>query len=990
MKIANLISALKLPVVVLCSVCLSWAATRTVTISNFAFTDAVSNNSTTVINVGDTVQWSWSSGTHSTTSGTCSGPGACTASGTWDSTVLSAPNTFSFTFNNAGSFPYYCQVHTTSMLGKVIVKPVVTNTNDSGAGSLRQAILDVNADPDLNMITFNIPGSGVHTITPASVLPAITNPVLLDGYTQPGAAGNSLLVGDNANLVIEINGSMAGANVNGLTVVASSLISGLVINRFSGAGIVVQNNGNTTIMGNFIGTDASGAVGLGNGQSGVLFAGTSNSTLGGTFRGNRNIISGNGGYGVEMDGPAAGNHVEDNYIGTNAAGTAALPNILGGVLIGAGAGVNQIGVAGGETGNVISGNSGNGVTIRGNGNEVATNFIGVNAMGTAALGNNPNGVLVNAGASNNIIGFTDPTTRNIISGNLGAGVVVSDAFTSNNLIQGNFIGTNTAGNAAITNNDGVLVVNGADQNTIGGTNAGARNIISGNTSSGITLNGVNGSTIAGNFIGTNAAGTAAVGNSVGVFLVNANSITVGGSSGLSKNVISGNSADGIEISGGSFNSVLNNFIGVDITGNAAVPNGVGVFIAGGSHNNSIGNSNSRPSNVISGNTSYGVLLSGAGTNVNFVQGNFIGVSGLGHEPLANGGAGIALLNGPSNNTIGGVFVGAGNVISANASDGVEFTGAGTTSNLLQGNFIGPSEQQNYPLGNAANGVYVSGGAANNTIGSTTAAARNIIAYNAKGVVVTGSSTTGNAIETNAIFSNTGLGIDLNDDGVTPNTPGGPHTGPNNLQNYPVMSSAISSGGTTNVTGSLNSTPNTTFRVELFGNPACDPSGHGQGLNFLSSSNVTTDGSGNASVSFSFSTSLIGATGSVTATATDNSGNTSEFSACQQQDYPLTNVAGRNLHVRLGKAVPLVVASFTDTDPSGSAGQFSTTTIDWGDGTAPSPGTVVSTGGQNYNITGTHAYTKVGGWNVTVTINDSGGATATANSKARLWPRPLSY
>jgi len=160
------------------------------------------------------------------------------------------------------------------------------------------------------------------------------------------------------------------------------------------------------------------------------------------------------------------------------------------------------------------------------------------------------------------------------------------------------------------------------------------------------------------------------------------------------------------------------------------------------------------------------------------------------------------------------------------------------------------------------------------------------------------------------------------------------------------------------------------------------------LNFLNFNNVTTDNSGNAPVSFSFSTSLIGS-GSLSATATDPGGNTSEFSACQQADYALTNTAGRNLRVRLGQPFTLVVASFTDTDPSGSASQFTGTTIDWGDGTA-SGATVVSASGQNYNVMGTHAYTKVGAWNLTVTIKDSGGASATANSKARLWPKAFSF
>ena len=205
----------------------------------------------------------------------------------------------------------------------------------------------------------------------------------------------------------------------------------------------------------------------------------------------------------------------------------------------------------------------------------------------------------------------------------------------------------------------------------------------------------------------------------------------------------------------------------------------------------------------------------------------------------------------------------------------------------------------------------------------------------------------------------------------------------------MLTSAVSNGGTTTVSGTLHSAPNTSFPIDFFGNPACDGSGHGQGLNLLGTSSVSSDGAGNASLNFSFSTSLIGS-GLLSATATDTAGNTSEFSACQRTDFALTNATGRNLRVRLGQPFTFIVATFTDTDPGGSVSDFSTTSIDWGDGTAPTIATVVSAGGQNYNVLGTHAYTKVGSWNITVSIKDSAGATGTAATKVRLWPRASSF
>jgi titin len=1173
MRIAKAVFVFRLMVVLL-SVSCAWPATRTVNISNFAFTDTVSNNSTSTINEGDTIHWVWQSGTHSTTSGTCSGPGTCTPSGTWDSTILSAPNTFDFTFNSSGTFPYYCRVHTTAMLAKVIVNPVVTNTNDSGAGSLRQAILDANADPDLTQITFNIPGLGIHTIIPISALPALTRPVILDAYTQPGSTPGTP--------VIELDGASAGGSTVGLSVQGgNTTVRGLVINRFAQGGIVLQSSGNT-ITGNFIGTNAAGNSASANGGDGVLISGGQfNNTVGGTTAATRNVISGNGLFGIQIAGLGTnGNVVEGNFIGTNVTGTVAIANSQDGIRIQSGAANNIIGGISAGAGNVISGNVGNGIVITGGGttgnivlgnfigsnaagtaalangqngilmnntasnnsiggqiagagnvisgntgagiaisdastagngiqgnligtnaagaaaianatgvilengasgnliggttsaarnvisgngsngvlvtgggttgNTVAANFIGINAAGTASLGNAPDGVLINNGASANTIGSVAAGAGNVISGNAGAGISISDSGTSNNQVFGNLIGTNPAGNGAFANSNGVLLVNNTSNNTIGGANASQRNIISGNTSTGVTMNSVTGIVLAGNFIGTDVNGTGALGNSVGVFLVNnATGNFVGQTGPGGGNIISGNSADGVEISGTNFNMVTGNFIGTDSTGGAAIANGVGVYLTAAAGNNTIGGTSANARNVISGNASYGVLLQAVGTSANTVQGNFIGTDASGAVALGNGGAGITLFNGPAGNIIGGASAGAGNVISGNANDGVSITGAGSVANIVQGNLIGTNAAGAAALANSNSGVSILSGATSNTIGGATVAARNlisgnvqhgvvisglgssgnvvegndigtdilatgqignhgdgvridtgaannqvgvgggnIIAFNAKGVVVTGTGSTGDMIEGNSIFSNTALGIDLADDGVTLNDASG-HSGPNNFQNYPVLTSAVSDGTTTHVIGTLNSAANTSFHVEFFGIPACDPSGHGQGINLLGASSVSTDSTGAAPVTFSFSTSLIGS-GFVSATATDPAGNTSEFSACQHADSPPINVVGRQLRVRLGQPFTLVIASFTDPDPSGVASQFSATSIDWGDGTAPTTATIVPLGSENYNVVGTHAYTKVGSWNVTVTIKDSGGAGATANSKVRLWPKAFSF
>ena len=145
---------------------------------------------------------------------------------------------------------------------------VVTNTDDAGAGSLRQAILDANGNSGLDTIQFNIPGTGVQTITPVTQLPSITDPVVLDGETQPGASANTLANGDNAVLLIEINGATLGNNGNGLVLLAGasgSTIRGLVIDNGWSAAILIQTD-TVAVEGCFLGTDPTGAIARGNTQ----------------------------------------------------------------------------------------------------------------------------------------------------------------------------------------------------------------------------------------------------------------------------------------------------------------------------------------------------------------------------------------------------------------------------------------------------------------------------------------------------------------------------------------------------------------------------------------------------------------------------------------------------------------------------------------------------------------------------------------------------
>ena len=274
---------------------------------------------------------------------------------------------------------------------------VVDNTVDPGDGvcgapgcTLREAIDSANANPGADIINFSIPGTGVHTITPTSALPDITETVTIDGYTQPGALENTLAVGNNAVLLIELNGTSAGPLADGIVVsIDGCLIRGLVINRFAGSGIFLFGASATgnIVEGNFIGTNAAGTIDLGNDNDGVTMTNSSNNTIGGTSAGARNIISAND-NGVAITGDlASGNQIMGNYIGTDVTGTIELGNSENDVAIAAPG--NTIGGMTAGAGNVLSGSNA-GIQIGGSGavgNQVQGNRIGTDATGTLPLPN---------------------------------------------------------------------------------------------------------------------------------------------------------------------------------------------------------------------------------------------------------------------------------------------------------------------------------------------------------------------------------------------------------------------------------------------------------------------------------------------------------------------------------------------------------------------------------------------------------------------------
>jgi hypothetical protein len=513
-------------------------------------------------------------------------------------------------------------------------------------------------------------------------------------------------------------------------------------------------------------------------------------------------------------------------------------------------------------------------------NVISGCWLGLDSTGTNGAPNLKQGILIVGGANGNVIGGTNALARNVLSGNKEYGVWISDTNTTGNVVLGNYIGTDPSGTKPVYNwLAGLIIVGGAHDNRVGGAMPGAGNLLSGNTNAGLWIRQTNTdrNIIQGNVVGLNAAGNAALPNTfIGMYLD-----TGARSNQILNNVFSGHSGEGLRLTdpGTSGNVVQGNFFGTDVSGSNAIPNNfAGLNLQNGTTGNTIGGLTPGARNLMSGNGSYGLVVADGGTSGNVIQGNFIGLNSSGRAPMPNGFAGLALWNGASSNLIGGSLPGAANVISANGTYGLYLSDPGTFGNVVQGNIIGADVTGTNAAGNGFANVIVFGGATSNLIGSAIAGAANLIAFSGTGpgVVLYDPGTTNNPIRGNSIFSNAGLGIDFNNDGVTANDTGDGDTGPNNLQNFPVLTNAFGYAASTIILGGLNSRPNSAFFIDLYGSPAADPSGYGEGKNWLGSANLTTDGSGNGS--FAFTNSAANFSGQyIAATATASWGDTSEFS-----------------------------------------------------------------------------------------------------------------
>lgn len=811
----------------------------------------------------------------------------------------------------------------------------VTNVNDSGVGSLRQAIINANASAGLDTITFQIPGSVPFTINVLSALPALNEAVVLDATTQPGYVNHP---------VIELNGATVGiGGTVGLRVGTNSTIRGLAINRFSADGIRLDGGGNT-LQGNYIGTDVNGTLARGNGQYGVFVFGTGGNTIGGTNAAQRNVISGGNDTGIYLlNSTATGNVIQGNYLGLNAAGTASLGNTNNGIAI-YNAPTNTVGGTLAGARNVISGNGGSGIYLNGGtarANLIQGNFLGVNAAGSASLGNAGDGITLNS-APGNFIGGTNAGAGNIISGNSKGGILLNSAGASANRLEGNYVGTDPTGLVALGNAFAGITLSGAVSNTIGGLVASARNLISGNRLDGVYATNSIGNSILGNFIGVNVSGSAALSNAfTGVTLDGASYNTLGGNPSGGRAVVAANGDIGVWIKGitARSNTVAGVFIGTGVGGTNALGNVKdGLRITDGSFNQ-IGGLTAAERNVLSGNgfvagVGAGLLIEGVSASGNTISGNYLGTDVNGLLSVSNYTEGI-YLDRARGNFIGGDVAGAGNLISGNRTRGLRATNA--WANVIRGNYFGTTSNGVSSLANGQFNLELEENSSSNTIGGLTLGSGNRLAFSGGGfaAVRVRDLSTNNALLGNAIFSNSGLGIDISASGISLNDGCDGDSGGNQLQNFPVLAQAYS-GVNTAVRGTLNSAANKTFRLQFFASPACDASGNGEGQVYLGDQLVTTT----ANCTNGFVALLPGAVtpGSViTATATDPASNTSEFSAClavlatpklnlltlpaNQVSLAWPNTAPGFTLKQATNLVPPVVWSTVTNVPANSGGQF---------------------------------------------------------------------
>lgn len=566
----------------------------------------------------------------------------------------------------------------------------------------------------------------------------------------------------------------------------NNIIKGLVLQDFgdgtpSANDIAISITGNNNqVLGCYIGVEATGVTKGTKTFNGIKITGSDNSIGDGTPAG-ANLISGmnTNGQGILIAGASAtGNMVMGNMIGLQKDGTTIVTSATQkyGILINGSATGNTIGGNASGEGNVISGNSNGGGgdnyaiyinTTTGSGNTVVGNIIGTTADGiTYITSNNQKYGICIDNSPNNTIGGNTALKRNIISANELYGVFITGSGSTGNNIKGNYIGINKTGNGFITGSAqdvGISVSGSSANNTMGGTNSGDGNLVSGNQNAGIWFQSTAGigNTILGNIIGPKADGLTDLPSNIQTegIEINCSGSTIGGNTAGARNTISANLTYGIQLTGAacSTNVVKGNYIGIDSSGTTNITGNsqdYGIWITSSASGNTIGGSGSNEGNVISGNANTGVATNSTAGTGNTILGNIVGPQKNGTTYVTSNSQdnGIEVIGSP-NNIIGGNTAGARNIISANELYGLYISGAGSTGNSIKGNYIGIDKNgTSFITGSGQDkGVWITSSAGSNTIGGSDPGEGNVISGNSSnGIEINSTAVGGNSVMGNII------------------------------------------------------------------------------------------------------------------------------------------------------------------------------------------------------------------------------------------------
>lgn len=573
---------------------------------------------------------------------------------------------------------------------------VIPNFGDGPAASSND--IAINISGNFNQISGNYIGVGTDGATKAI-------------YTAYGIS----ISGANNNIG---DGTPAGVN----------LISGMNAFIIGGGGILITGAAATanTIKGNLIGLQKDGVSLIAGSQLyGIsITGGATYNNIGGTNSGEGNVISGSSGRGVNLNSNY--NTVHGNIIGPTSDGMNYISGNSQDFGIYISAANNTIGGTVSGARNIISGNwnsQGENVRITGasaTGNFIKGNYIGLNSAGTDALSgivlvDSPQGIVLITNPSQNIIGGTAVSERNIISGNNPAGIFFLSS-ANNNTVIGNYIGTQSDGVSALTSNFQSIgiQISTSSNNTIGGSAANYKNIIAGYTNIGInySASGSN-NLVKGNYIGVGTDGQTVPGSPVVGFSVTAQTnSTIGGTNQGEGNIISGNSLAQIKLNTTSCNNITikGNIIGLAADG-INLPSAIGTYgiYCGNSYNNTIGGTGTYEKNTISGNDQAGIYITNASSSSNLIKGNYIGMASNGTSSVLSSSQdyGIHITSSSNNNTIGGSLSGEFNKIAYSTADGIYITGAATSSNLISRNLIYGNTNKAINLNSSGNANYAS-------------------------------------------------------------------------------------------------------------------------------------------------------------------------------------------------------------------------------------------------------------------------------------------